>query len=1555
MDKSNSINKRPMKTLILLSTTLLCSIFLLSFDADPSKSLQKIIEKLRSFQKDNSQDYVYLHIDRPFYKPGDDIWFKAYLTDAEYAPNKRSEVVYVELINPKGAVETKLTLLTSNGSGFGDFKIPNSAPGGIYKVKAYTNWMKNFGEDNCFEKKIQVQKVILPRVLMKLDFQRKAYGAGDRVLADFELNGIDKTAITNKAVDCVISLNGNEIDRKNFTTNAEGKTVIDFTLPQILDSNDGIVNIVFENNGFMESISRAIPIILNDIDLQFFPEGGSFVANIKNKIAFKAINEFGKAADVKGAIVDDAGQEVTSFDSYHNGMGACEFTPKRNKKYFAKISQPVGIETQYPLPQPSEDSYAIQLSESTKDKLVLNIHKPNSKEASFVAQIKGKEYFARDISNGKNEQTVEVDLKEFPIGIVQLTLFDHESVPQSERLVFVNKHRQLNIDINTNKDKYLPREKVEASIQVKDELGKSVQGDFSVSVVNESLLSFADDKQDNILSSLLLSSDLKGEIEEPAFYFNEKEEKSTEALDLVMMTNGWRGFEWKEVLEENLSKEKEHLAEAKTIKGKLVSKIDCAKEPQKIIIKETGEYVLTNENCEFEITDVDLDGKPITLICEVGEETVSAKVYDYNNNLLLRSSIGGSVLDKDSKKPIPYVNIYFEGGRVGTVSDLDGNFELKNIPTDADKVIIYYEGSKPLTISINDFKIEAKENVFYIKQNRFVAMKIRAMGGRAGNNKNRAMEKAAAAGPQGAEGPQAMPMMVEDEAMEERADAAMVPQDGQLFNAPPPPPQAPAMDMADDREMDFENDMDAMDVMEVEEPAPIMAGKRRALPPPPTTPVWRYFKARTFYEPKYETEDKNPVRDDFRKTIYWNPELKTDEEGIAKFSFYTSDEITQFKIISEGVGEGSVGMGSESIYSQLPFSIDFKTPKSISFDDVIDFDAVITNNTDKAIEGNFMIQMLPLFDRLKKYKNTQTIPANSTLNVPLSFKTLSEPEDGSVVLSFIANGLKDIVKKEFKILPTGFPATFSKSGSDLKTKFDLDIRDMVNGSLDVKLTAYPNILDGLMSGVDGMFRQPSGCFEQTSSATYPNIVALKYLMETGELRSDVQEKAMGFIESGYKRLVSYETKEDGFEWFGKTPPHEGLTAYGLMEFVDMQKVYDGVDQKMIDRTAKWLMSRRNDKGGFDRNAKALDTFGRADEDVHNAYIVYALAHAGYKDIEKQFETALKIVKEKDDAYRTALLANAAFDLDKDRVGEELLKKLHVWVDKIDLEKEWKMVPCDHSITRSGGVALDLETVALTTLAELKKKNPDQKYLQKVVDYFSKNRSGGRFGSTQSTILVLKALTEFAKQSKKTESEGTIKLLVDGKEIKSLYYPKGSQGELVIDGIEEYVKEGSQNIEIVFEGTKEALPFSMDANWNTFTPNNDEECKLELQTKLQKEKSRVGETVRLSIDVASTSNKGLAMGIVKVGIPSGLSAQPWQLKKLQEENQFSYYEIWDNYVVLYYRDFVPKAKHTVNFDLKAEVEGQYLAPASSAYLYYTDEYKNWSEGNKISIISASASN
>src|SRR5262249_5694276 len=201
--------------------------------------------------------------------------------------------------------------------------------------------------------------------------------------------------------------------------------------------------------------------------------------------------------------------------------------------------------------------------------------------------------------------------------------------------------------------------------------------------------------------------------------------------------------------------------------------------------------------------------------------------------------------------------------------------------------------------------------------------------------------------------------------------------------------------------------------------------------------------------------------------------------------------------------------------------------------------------------------------------------------------------------------------------------------------------------------------------------EPGGCFEQTSTSNYPNVLILDYLKESDQARPDVEARARDLLARGYQKLTSFEcpkradNSKQGYEWFGAPDgAHEALTAYGLLEFRDMARVYK-VDPAMLERTRQYLLASRDGKGGFTRNPRALDTFGRAPDQITNAYIVWALTESGKDDdVTKELDALADQAKTSKDPYFLSLVANSL--LNRDRAADALpLLKTVVGLQKDD--------------------------------------------------------------------------------------------------------------------------------------------------------------------------------------------------------------------------------------------------------------------------------------------------
>jgi hypothetical protein len=1437
--------------------------------------IKSVKEKLAEYNKRLPEDRIYLQLDKPLYEPGDDIWISAYVRDGlNMKPSAKSDIVHIELINPKGTVEKKISVIAKNGKAAGDFAIDKEGLGGLYKIRAYTNWMKNEGENNYFEKEIQVQDVVLPNLKMKLDFEKKAFGAGDEVIAKLELNTNENKALANQKIKFVASLNGEKIIEQADVTDEEGIKYVKFTLPKNLKSNDGLLNVMIDYNGSTESISRSIPIVLNTVQFTAYPEGGDMVCGVLNNVAFKALNEFNKPADVEGIVMTEKGSRVAAFSSFHQGMGSFKINPQPGEKYFVKITKPEGIAQTFQLPEALERGYAMSIDNSRKGEVSVDVNSTETEELALVAQVRGKMHYSTIIDAAPGNNKITFPTSDFPVGVAQITLFDSKGIARAERLTFVNKDRQLNISVETEKEKYLPREKVKMTIVVKDDRGLPMPANLSMAVVNDQLLSFADDKSGNILSQLLLQQDIKEKVEEPAFYFNKKEPKADKALDYVMLTSGWRRFTWEKLMEEDLPS-----------------------------ITFPGQKAL----------------------------------------------VAGTVIDAYSGKPVE--NVKVKAGNTECETDAEGKFSVKNL-----------ELFSPATLTYNaDGYYQQVQYVNDYNQNLYIYLYKQNYNYYGHNYKKSAAMKGAGAGGRAMPEPEmAMPVSAAHRNREVELEKAPALKDFErkIDKAGKKAEQKAQRDDQDQLKSKLVVEASEKKKVAKDEKNMLVAGKvadRRFLANADMdelangssiAPANVYYRARQFYAPAYDKQENVETRTDFRNTIYWNPNIEVGYSGKKTIEFYTSDDITSFRTTIEGIGsDGTAGRTEKNFFSQLPFAMTTKIPVEVATEDFVSIPLTLKNNTNGPLGGVITVSAPDGLKEVVKLNPVQTIMPGAAKTIYLDYKVLDKIGYGEFTIGFKACGLGDAFTQKIKIAPKGYPVQASFSAQEVEKEYNFEVTKLVNGSLKASFTAFPNVVSDLMKGIEGILQEPYGCFEQTSCTAYPNAMVLDYLRNTDSKDTKTLARATDLLDRGYKRLTTFETKEKGYEWFGANPAHEGLTAYGIMEFVDMKKAGQNIDNSMLERTAKWLLNHKDGKGGFKREQHAYHDFGRISEEILNGYIVYALAEAGYTDIEREFEVSYKKAMESKDPYMLAMMANAAYSMNKKGKGDDAMSLL---LGK--QAKDGSFTGSTHSITYSQGQSLTIETTALSIIAILKSPGKDMAALTNAVQYLTSSRSGsGVFSSTQGTILALKALTEYAKFSKKTSEDGTIVIYIDGKKAIEKSYKAGDKGAITAEGLERFMQgEGKHTIKVKYVGVKTPLPYSVAVNWNTSLPSSDEECNIDFKTKLAARTANVGETVRLTAVITNKKSTDVPSTMAIIGIPAGFTAQPWQLKELQEKNVFDYYEIKGNNIAVYYRGLAPKAVKEINLDLKAEMPGEYDAPASSAYLYYTNEYKTWCATDKVVI-------
>jgi hypothetical protein len=339
------------------------------------------------------------------------------------------------------------------------------------------------------------------------------------------------------------------------------------------------------------------------VQFNMFPEGGDLVAGIKSKLAFKAVNKRGEPDEVKGTLFEN-NIPLLEFCSTHAGMGSFSFTPDKNKKYFIRLTQP-SMDTIFLLPGILPGGMSMSLIARDKESLSFKITQSKGfNESDFYVRVqcRGVVY---GMTTGKinDELLLKIPLSLLPQGIAEVTLFNSSLVPVAERLVYINQDWKLNITAELSEKFYPLRGKVVIKVKVKDEMGQPVMANLGITVFEKVYQNQRDSS--NILSHVYLSSQLKGRIYNPSFYFNSKGKGREEALDLLMLTQGWRRYTWSE--NNLLKKLKTQQIIFDGIEGLVMNRKKKAEQEQFIVavfspnIDSTKIYVPTDSNGRFSI------------------------------------------------------------------------------------------------------------------------------------------------------------------------------------------------------------------------------------------------------------------------------------------------------------------------------------------------------------------------------------------------------------------------------------------------------------------------------------------------------------------------------------------------------------------------------------------------------------------------------------------------------------------------------------------------------------------------------------------------------------------------------------------------------------------------------------------------------------------------------------------------------------------------------------------------------------------------------------------
>lgn len=937
----------------IIAPLLLILSLLVAFVPVDNDPLQRLVDSLQKWTNDNPQEKVYLHMDKPYYALGDTIWFKAYITiGSRHELSALSGALYVSLINGSDSVVKELKLPINAGSSIGDFALGDDFKEGHYRIRAYTNWMRNAGEEYFFDHTFIIGNPIAREIISTSNFQYKMINGDSSLIATLSYKDINGAPIDSKKIECNLIINNKVIYNKSFETDNQGKIRIEIP-NKLLKLKESYIRTRMKSNisNNNEMISDEFPINVNSVqtDIQFFPEGGSLINNVSSKVAFKATGINGKGMAIKGKLIEDGKTEILEFETLRFGMGSFIMIPKEGKTYSARCIFPDSTEQTIALPQASNDGYALSVYQPNEDSLLVRIRvspktiaeiskesQPSlrispkmiiatSKELkpiylNLLSHASGEIIAAAPIEMNKPMISVWLEKDAFPSGIAQFTLFSAQGEPLNERIAFVKSKDQMKLKLSSSKTIFKSKEKVEFELNALSKNDEPIDGSFSVSVIDESKLPYEEDMENTIFSNLLLTSDIKGYVERPNYYFNNKNKDADKALDNLMLTQGYRRFKWADI------------------------KLDS------ITMLDPGKAYLTNALFKPEQPGINITGV-VKLLSGSGAPRAKLTLMSLKAGIVLSTtadinglfSFKGLIL-RDSMQFSLQARTENNGNKVEIVLDeppqiaISKNKNLGDLNDISATLKVYEESVKKQDAFYE--KVGRPNRVQHLKEIRISAAKMKYAGystqgslripeGHADNSIDMENEKAGAN--LGITLRAKVPNVKFTEFTPDPTSPEVIFEYPHYYN-PSARKLEPMKIILDGRELRgmeaggvFNNStLDPANIIKIDvvlTNAALLAmvgapslfiytkkQKSRIYDPSIINLLPKGFnKVRAFYSPKYESITSKGVSD-FRSTIYWNGNLKSTASGKINFNFFNADSPGQYLVIVEGISlEGNLG------------------------------------------------------------------------------------------------------------------------------------------------------------------------------------------------------------------------------------------------------------------------------------------------------------------------------------------------------------------------------------------------------------------------------------------------------------------------------------------------------------------------------------------------------------------------------------------------------------------------------------------------------------------------
>lgn len=1553
---------------------------------------------------------VFLTTDKPVYQPKQTIHIRALAAHPATSKPLANREVTLEVYDGRGNKVFKSIKTTSEfGVVSADFPLADEVNQGDYLVKTICG-------KSATEKGVQVFEYVLPKFRVDVKNQKEFYSPGDVVKGELVARYFFGKPVDNGNVKITANcfdVGFNEFETVEGKTNDEGKFEYEFTIPEKLVGQPSfqgntIIQMdvrVTDSADHEEQKINTFHVAVEPVEVELVPENGRLVAGVVNEIFAIASYPDGSVAKPKLKIQSEWLSENVNVQCDDNGIATFRLTPLRNTNIDLTIQAELdgdSITLKKELPAaPDEDRILIRPNKGVYrvgDVMTVDVYTPDKAgEAVYLDIVKNNQTMLTHTLRPKNgkasiKQAIDLELA----GTLELNAYrirnDGNMIRDTKRVVALRSD-DLQIEIKPDLDEYEPGQPAKLLIAVKDQDGAPVQAALGMHIVDESVYSLSEKEPGLAKVFFAIERELLNpKIEIHGFHLDK-------AIPLTA-----------KLLQESDSLSRALLAklDAPSPYGLFVNTVQKKYQKAQQNLQQFVNFFRTNGLVELEpslplgeiVLKNDLDIQNLPLNDPWGNPYVTYANPDNGSTVLASIGVDQKEKTQDDVK-VPYFNqvrnkLFFgralnevemlrrgavvrplkegvmklevaKGANVdfaqakelprGGMGNIDFGFEAK-----ADRFAAVHEAPPGVASNVQDegigakviqdmfvgaVKTNANQNVYFVGQSEPSEDFDGAM--RYGFPLPELKDQTADA-PNRVQVGDVVPFVfgVADDAGDVDYDDYYA-QEVKLFEESDGPLfingelSEEAVMKAAERYIDYKggdmNDMEAI--------AKAMEASINQIASATNQDAAAYNKP---------NERAVRVRRYFPETLYYAPELITDENGESSIELAMADSITTWRMSAmANAKSGALGDATSAMKVFKPFFIDINLPTHLTRNDEVTIPVSVYNYLDKPQTVDVSLEKSGWFELLNgDYKKTINVAANEVTSVsyPIQAKSL-----GTQTITVFGWGSEDAdaVGREIEVRPNGEPQFITRNGrlnSAVEERLSFPDGRLQNADK-LLIKIYPGVFSQVVEGMDAILRMPNGCFEQTSSTTYPNLLALNYMQASKRITPAIEMKAKEYINLGYQRLLTFEISGGGFSVFGQAPATRVLSAYGLLEFSDMNEVYP-IDANVIQRTKNWLLGQRKADGSWDPD----DNYAHAEmwksiqdnKVLATAYIALALAQTGVgSELEITKQYLINHADEAKDAYTLAILTNAMIAIDpKGEATKDCLDRLVEMAEVDNQNVYWKS---EASMSFARGEHAWVETTAWAALALIDNgRYPSE--LGKALNWLiSQKTSNGTWSTTHGTVLALKALVKSIGQRTDVAS-GTVAIQVNDEVVDTLEIkPEYSDVFRQIDA-GNFLHDGENKVTLALDGEGSMLYQVVGKyyeNWDAaLAQQASGEQAFDIDVEYDRTELRRNDRVTCQVTAKNNSPQRADMVMIDVGVPPGFRVERPDLDAYVNKGVIEKFTIMSRQLLIYIESMDAGKSIEIDIPMKATLPMTAKAPESSMYEYYNPEVKSISTPQDIIV-------